>query len=224
MTGLRKLYWCSGGKGAKVDPTNTTHTNAEESIWRINEITLVTISYWFQFRDQEKQVSGFSGFCSTVNSSTSGEILIIHLFKNWTRWKHGVYFFMLWPLGKDTKDHKVQFQISKNPQFSALLDPRVRRDIGRVPKNKAIKPDFNFASNYTIFRCASISWLHVGEWLSGWCFWDFVKSWAYLQSVFRVCSECVQSVSRVPSECLQSAFRVPSECLQSAFRVPSECL
>ena len=29
------------------------------------------------------------------------------------------------------------------------------------------------------------------------CFWDFVKSWAYHQSMFRVCPECVQSVLRV---------------------------
>ena len=56
MTGLRTLYWCSGGKGAKVSPTNTTHANAEVSIWRVSEITLVTIFLWFQFRDHEKQV------------------------------------------------------------------------------------------------------------------------------------------------------------------------
>ena len=59
---------------------------------------------------------------------------------------YGVYFFMLCPLGKATKDNKIQFQISENPQFSARLDPRVRRDIGRVPKNKAIKPGSSYRS------------------------------------------------------------------------------
>ena len=39
-----------------------------------------------------------------------------------------------------------------------------------------------------LFRCASISWIHVWEWVSHSCFWDFVKSWAYLQAIFRVCS------------------------------------
>ena len=28
-----------------------------------------------------------------------------------------------------------------------------------------------------IFRCARISWIHVGESLTQWCFWDFVKQY-----------------------------------------------
>ena len=51
-------------------------------------------------------------------------------------------------------------------------------------------------AQYLLFRCASISWIHVGEWvsqsLSHSCFWDFFKSWAYLQAIFRVCSGYVQ--------------------------------
>ena len=38
-----------------------------------------------------------------------------------------------------------------------------------------------------------------------------------LQSVFRVCSECVQSMFRVCSECVQSVFRVCSECFESVW-------
>ena len=65
-----------------------------------------------------------------------------------------------------------------------------------------------------IFRCASISWIHVGEWVIDSCFWDFIKSWAFLQGMFSVCSGYVQSVFRVCSECVQSVFRVCSECVQ----------
>ena len=57
-----------------------------------------------------------------------------------------------------------------------------------------------------IFRCANISWIHVGEWLSYSCFWDFVKSWAYLQGMFRVCPEYVIASSSISSVSVFSIF------------------
>ena len=53
-------------------------------------------------------------------------------------------------------------------------------------------------------------------------FGDFVKSWAYPQGLFRVCSGHVQSIFRVFSESVQSMFRVCSEYAQIRFRVGSE--
>ena len=76
-----------------------------------------------------------------------------------------------------------------------------------------------------LFRCASISWIHVVEWasqsLSHSCFWDFVKSWAYLQAMFRVCSGYVQGMFRVFSGYVQGTFRVRSGYVQGTFRVCS---
>ena len=47
-----------------------------------------------------------------------------------------------------------------------------------------------------LFRCASISWIHDGEWVIN----DF-EILSNLGHIIRVCSECVQSVLRVCSEC-----------------------
>ena len=86
-----------------------------------------------------------------------------------------------------------------------------------------------------LFRCASISWMHVGESLI-----NVFEILLNLGHIFRVCSEYVQSMFRVCSEyaqgmfryvqimisvCsgyVQSMFRVCSEYVQSMFRVCSE--
>ena len=62
-----------------------------------------------------------------------------------------------------------------------------------------------------LFRCASISWIHVGESVTqSFMFLRFCQIFGIYSGMFRVCSECVQSVFRVCSECVQSAFRVCS--------------
>ena len=53
---------------------------------------------------------------------------------------------------------------------------------------------------FALFRCASISWIHVEESLINSRFCDLVKSCADLQSMFRVCSGYVQGMFRVCSE------------------------
>ena len=59
------------------------------------------------------------------------------------------------------------------------------------------------SSSTNIFRCVSISWIHVGESVI-----NVFEILSNLQHIFRVCSECAQSVLRVCSECVQSVFRV----------------
>ena len=68
------------------------------------------------------------------------------------------------------------------------------------------------------FRCAGISWIHVGKWVSYSCFWDFVKSWAcrqqhiwgYLQAIFRLSSGSHQDLFKLSSGPLQAIFRLSS--------------
>ena len=67
-----------------------------------------------------------------------------------------------------------------------------------------LRPAIFIFQHLNIFRCASISWIHVGEWVSGWVmflrFCQFLGiSSGYLQGMFRVCSEYVQSMFRVCS-------------------------
>ena len=69
-----------------------------------------------------------------------------------------------------------------------------------------------------LVRCASISWIHVGEWLSE-SFINVFEILSNLGHIFRVCSGCVQSVFRVCSGCVQSVFRVCSGYDQSMLRV-----
>ena len=74
-----------------------------------------------------------------------------------------------------------------------------------------------------LFRCASISWIHVGDWFMFLRFCQiFGMSSGYVQGMLRVCSGCVQSVFRVCSKCVQSMFRVCSKCVQSRLIVGSE--
>ena len=85
---------------------------------------------------------------------------------------------------------------------------------------RALTPP-SFSENYvSIFRCASISWIHVGESVSHSVIHVF-EILSNLGHLIRVLSECVQSVFRVCSECVQNVFRVCSECVQSVFRVCS---
>ena len=67
-----------------------------------------------------------------------GEILEIHLLSNWTRQINSMVFSISCcnHLAKlHTKDnHKIQLQMTENTQSSTLLDPRVRCDVGQVPK------------------------------------------------------------------------------------------
>ena len=70
-----------------------------------------------------------------------------------------------------------------------------------------------------LFRCASISWISVGDWLI-----NVFEILSNLGHIFRVCLECVQSVFRVCSECIQCVFRVCSECVLSVFWVFSGCV
>ena len=58
-----------------------------------------------------------------------------------------------------------------------------------------------------LFRCASISWIHVGESVINSRVLDLIKSWVYLQSRFRACSEQVQSRFRAGPEQVQSRLR-----------------
>ena len=74
-----------------------------------------------------------------------------------------------------------------------------------------------FQGLLSLFRCASIYWIHVGEQLS-----NVFEICSNLEHIFRACSEYVQSMYRVSSEYVQSMFRVCSEFVQSGFRVRSE--
>ena len=68
----------------------------------------------------------------------------------------------------------------------------------------------------SVFRCASISWISVEDWLI-----NVFEILSNLGHIFRVCPEYVQSVFIVYSECVQSVFRVCPEYVQSVFRVCS---
>ena len=58
-----------------------------------------------------------------------------------------------------------------------------------------------------LFRCASISWIHVEESVSQWLIHVF-EILSNITHIFRLCSECVQSVFWVCSECVQSVFNI----------------
>ena len=65
-------------------------------------------------------------------------------------------------LAKATKDNgKIRFQISEKAQSSALHDPRVRRNIGQVPKTSEINPGsyYRWISPQTKlgFSCATLT-------------------------------------------------------------------
>ena len=79
----------------------------------------------------------------------------------------------------------------------------------------AIKVIRCLAKNIIIFRCASISWIHVGESVS--------ESFMFLRfcQILGIFSGCAQDMFKVCSECVQSVFRVCSECVQSVFSVGS---
>ena len=77
--------------------------------------------------------------------------------------QHGVYYLVLKPLGKATKDnHKIQLHISENTQSSAILDPRVSRDVGQVPKTvlsiqALIIVQFHLKLLFSFFSCATLT-------------------------------------------------------------------
>ena len=78
---------------------------------------------------------------------------------------------------------------------SALKMTKCRplREISRTVIFKKTNKNCSYTAEGTFFRCAIISWIHLGESVINSCFWDFVKSWAYHQGMFRVCSGYVQS-------------------------------
>ena len=71
-----------------------------------------------------------------------------------------------------------------------------------------------------LFRCASISWIHVGKSVSHSVI-DVFEILSNLGHIFRLSSVFVQVMFRVFSEYVQSMFRVFSEYVQSIFRVYS---
>ena len=50
---------------------------------------------------------------------------------------------------------------SNQPRFNTRWPQRPGVNVSGVPSY--------------LFRCNSISWIHVGEWVSQWCFWDLVN-------------------------------------------------
>ena len=72
-----------------------------------------------------------------------------------------------------------------------------------------------------LFRCASISWIHVGKSVSHSVI-DVFEILSNLGHIFRLSSDYGPGMFRVCSEYVQGMFRVCSEYVQGMFRVCSE--